>query len=75
MQLKSKGMVFNTRVINLLLVHMYLLGFPYSRMDKNKTYLLEALCKKGLVMCEMYQSTDNFEESKTILEVIEKYLQ
>lgn len=39
-------------------------------MDKNKTYLLEALCKKGLALCEMYQSSENFDESTTILEEI-----
>ncbi|XP_057365075.1 tripeptidyl-peptidase 2-like [Daphnia carinata] len=41
-----------------------------SRMDKNKTYLLEALCKKGLALCEMYQIEENVEKSSTILEDI-----
>lgn len=29
----------------------------YSRMEKNKSYLLEALAKKGLALCEMYETS------------------
>lgn len=39
-------------------------------MDKNKTYLLEALCKKGLALCEMYQTEEKEDKSTTILEDI-----
>lgn len=37
-------------------------------MDKNKNYLLEALCKKGLALCEMHQTAEDMEKSTTILE-------
>lgn len=41
-----------------------------SRMDKNKSYLLEALCKKGIALCEMYQTAETSEDSATMLEEI-----
>lgn len=58
-------------LISKLIKYVWLVIFLfYSRMDKNKAYLLEALCKKGLALCEMYQTAENLDESTTILEDI-----
>lgn len=40
-------------------------------MEKNKSYLLEALTKKGLALCEMYQTSDKSKESGSALEDIQ----
>lgn len=38
-------------------------------MDKSKSYLLEILCKKGLALCEIYQASENVEDSTTLEEI------
>ena len=40
-------------------------------MEKNKSYLLEALTKKGLALCEMYEASDKTTESAPSLEEIQ----
>lgn len=40
-------------------------------MDKNKSYLLEALSKKGLALCDMYNSANNLDDSTKLLEDIQ----
>lgn len=40
-------------------------------MDKNKSYLLEVLSKKGLALCEMYTSSGNAAEAGSWLEEIQ----
>lgn len=39
-------------------------------MEKSRSQLLEALSKKGIALCEMYQSMDNSEETTETLEEI-----
>lgn len=41
-----------------------------SRMEKNKSYLLEALSKKGVALCEAYQTAENLDDSTKLLEDI-----
>jgi len=40
-------------------------------MEKNKSYLLEVLTKKGLALCEMYQASDKTTDGAPILEDIQ----
>jgi hypothetical protein len=52
----------------------------YSRMEKNKSYLLEALAKKGLALCEMYEtsadkSAPSLEDIQNIFNEIVKFVE
>lgn len=47
-------------------------------MDKNKAHLLEVLSKKGLALCEMYQTSGNateLEEIQNIFNDIVKFVE